>query len=900
MKKRFTVLVLLCLSMIQKTQAECVLVPLPLKDRVSASTLIVEAMVGEKTSFWDDGQRMIYTSSELHISRIYKGSELLNSSSVHIITLGGKVGMQAIKVEPELELETGEIGIFMLVHKDGQWVAESGPQGFIRIDKHTGAAHDVFYSYEAFSISNTIISLTNMAVTPVNEHLTKVRINNKRATPSISSISPKSMSAGTSTILTIKGMDFKSVRDTSSVQFRNADDGGGSFVKALKRDYISWSDTMIRLIVRTSAGTGKIRVNIGGNGIVTSSDTLKITYAHLNVVSADTMGYETQEIGMNSSSGITWKLNKSFYDSAGARSAFARSLERWRCGTYINWDTLGTVKYSDIRSDGVNMCAWDTSGAMPNGVLAQCFSFWSGCFTPGLKWYVNELDIRFRVKPTNTTNWNYTSGNTTSSQFHFESVATHELGHGHQMGHVINSLAVMHFAIANGQTKPSLSTDDISAGNYVIGKSGTSVCGKTTHKKLNSGNCAMVAPSAGFTFDTAFICKNESIKFQDSSIGNISLYSWDFGAGATPATAATLGPHTVKYTSGGIKTISLTVTTLQGTFSKTKTIQVAQDSRMISKFTYTAAEKGKVTFTNTSNNPLSSQWDFGDTDTSSMRNPMHQYTSGGSFPVTLTAANTCDTRDTSINVKFAWLNFYSNTNTVCLNEPVIYTDSSDNLVSTWQWSFPGGTPSAATGKGPHAITYSSAGNKTAGLNITVAGAPGQTYTRTNIVSAGSDTFATAAFTYGYYGQNKVGFINQSKGSISDYTWYFGDGDSSTLKDPVHQYTSANNMQVTLKVKGACNNPDTLITLRNFTSVQTPAGSSFFEVWPNPSSKFVEIRSSSQELIDVDMMDATGKVIFRKTVSGGDQIMTNMLPEGLYFLKIQSGAIMQSTRLVICR
>ena len=144
-------------------------------------------------------------------------------------------------------------------------------------------------------------------------------------------------------------------------------------------------------------------------------------------------------------------MNQKFYDSAGARGAFVRSLERWRCGTFINWDTLGHVSHSAIKPDGVNMCAWDTLNNMPNGVLAQCFSYWSGCFNPGLKWFVNELDIRFRIRPTNTTNWTYGTTQATSNQFHFESVATHELGHGHQMGHVINSAVVMHYSIANGQ-----------------------------------------------------------------------------------------------------------------------------------------------------------------------------------------------------------------------------------------------------------------------------------------------------------------------------------------------------------------------------------------------------------------------------------------------------------------
>ncbi len=882
----------------QTLKSQCVLVPLTLEERVNASTLIVEGIVSSQKSYWTDDNGMIMTSSTIQISKIYKGASLISSSSVDVVTAGGTIGLKAVKVEPELELTEGEIGIFMLVNKHGDWVAESGPQGIIRIDKHTAEASDVFNAYPANSIGNTVKDLVKSEPVNINEWLTKVRVSSKRAAPTITSISPATITAGTSTVLTIKGTNFETAIDTNSVQFRNADDGGASFIKALKRDYVSWSDTMVRLIVRAKAGTGKIRMVIGGNGVVTSNDTLKVSYAHLNVVSGDTIGYETQQIGMNSNNGITWKMNKAFFDSAGARGAFTRSLERWRCGTFINWDTLGRVNHSSIKSDGVNMCAWDTSSAMPSGVLAQCFSFWGGCFSPGLKWYVNELDIRFRIKPTTGTNWNYTSGNATSTQFHFESVAVHELGHGHQLGHVINTPVVMHYSIGNGQTKPSLSTNDISGGTYVITKSATAVCGKNAHTKLNSGNCAMVAPNANFMMNKLAICKNETITFTDSSQGNISAYAWNFGANATPATANTKGPHTVTYSAGGIKTITLTITTIQGNLQKIKTADVKNDARMVSKFTYVAEEKGTVTFTNTSNNPVASQWYFGDGDSSTVTSPVHTYPSGGTFQVKLVSTNTCETRDTTIPVKFAWLNFYTDKISPCINEAVTYFDSSDNNAASWQWNFPGGTPSTANGKGPHNVTYPSAGSKSATLNITVSGAPAQTYTKNSILTVSNDTLSKAAFIFGYYGKNIVGFQNTSQGSNMTYKWYFGDGDSSMEQHPVHQYANASNQTVRLVVSGNCSTDDTVIQLRNFTALQPVSATFAFRVSPNPADRSFTIHSAGAAPLKVDIIDATGRLVMNKEVNSGENVLTDMLPDGLYTLKIHCGSLLETSRLMI--
>ncbi|MFO8236185.1 MAG: C10 family peptidase, partial [Bacteroidales bacterium] len=58
--------------------------------------------------------------------------------------------------------------------------------------------------------------------------------------------------------------------------------------------------------------------------------------------------------------------------------------------------------------------------------------------------------------------------------------------------------------------------------------------------------------------DTAF-CTTDELTFRDQSQGYIDSYNWNFGEGAEPAYANGLGPHTVSYTTKGIKEITLTV-----------------------------------------------------------------------------------------------------------------------------------------------------------------------------------------------------------------------------------------------------------------------------------------------------------------------------------------------------
>ncbi len=657
---------------------------------------------------------------------------------------------------------------------------------------------------------------------------------------------------------------------------------------------------MIKLVVRTKAGTGKIRVLIGGNGLATSADTLQITYAHLNVVQGDSIGYETQEIGMNATNGITWKISKRFYDSAAAKGAFIRSLERWRCGTYINWDTLGKVNYSTIKSDGVNMCAWDTSSVMPSGVLAQCFSYWSGCVVGStLKWFVNELDIRFRVKPTTGTNWNYSIGTASGTQYHFETVATHELGHGHQLGHVIAPAQVMHYSIANGQVKANLTSSDIAGGNYVITKSATAICGKNAHSKLNAGNCAIVPPSVNFSISKSTICLNESTKFTDSSKGNITAYAWNFGSGASPATASTIGPHTVTYSSGGIKTIFLTLTTSTGAnINKTKNITVKADSKMKPDFTWIAAEKGKVTFANTSNNSTNNQWYFGDMDSSTSASPLHLYAAGGTYNVRLIATNTCNTEDTIKAIKFAYLNFYASPKNACIGQELTYFDSSDSNVASWNWTFTGATPANANTKGPHKVTYNGAGGKNTTLTITVSGGQSQTYTFNNTVTISSDTFVKSNFTYSNYANNIIGFTNTSAGNNRTYKWYFGDGDSSSLANPIHNYTNANNKVVKLVVKGNCNTDDTTITLRNFTDIGLIENKTALNIYPNPANEGFKLMIPLAMDMHYEICDISGKLISSGSVPSNSLISTVDMANGIYLLKLKINGSVNTARLII--
>ncbi|MGK7388969.1 MAG: PKD domain-containing protein [Candidatus Cyclobacteriaceae bacterium M2_1C_046] len=115
-------------------------------------------------------------------------------------------------------------------------------------------------------------------------------------------------------------------------------------------------------------------------------------------------------------------------------------------------------------------------------------------------------------------------------------------------------------------------------------------------------------------------------------------YLWDFGDGTT-STDPNITSHT--YSKSGTYLIQLTLS--DGTCEKSFSQSVKVTSPPpVADFEYTP-EAGclplKVTFSNLSEFADQFLWEFGDGDTSTLENPVHTYTTPGTYSVKLTASN---------------------------------------------------------------------------------------------------------------------------------------------------------------------------------------------------------------------------------------------------------------------
>ncbi len=131
-----------------------------------------------------------------------------------------------------------------------------------------------------------------------------------------------------------------------------------------------------------------------------------------------------------------------------------------------------------------------------------------------------------------------------------------------------------------------------------------------------------------------------TILFENSS-ENATSYEWQFGDGSTSSEES----PSHEYITGGTYTVKLTATGEGGQHmvEKQVLIQASQSqTNPVANFTFSGANNPapcNVSFTNTSSNATSYQWDFGDGSSSTQQNPSHTYTAGGAYSVTLKAIN---------------------------------------------------------------------------------------------------------------------------------------------------------------------------------------------------------------------------------------------------------------------
>jgi gliding motility-associated-like protein len=217
-------------------------------------------------------------------------------------------------------------------------------------------------------------------------------------------------------------------------------------------------------------------------------------------------------------------------------------------------------------------------------------------------------------------------------------------------------------------------------------------------------------------------------------------------------------------------------------------------------------------------NPSSWFWDFGNGATSTLQNPSTTYFTPGIYSVTLTVKNVQGsntlTRTQYITIyDKPTVNFIVSDSNGCFPLRSQFTDLSTASAGTtnaaWFWDFGDGTQS--TQKNPLHV-YTTAGNFTVNVKVTndkgcYAVLAKQAYIKVvnGVASAFTNTLPTVCRP-----PYNISFTNSSTGpGTLSWFWDFGDGSTSTNPNPLHTYSTPGNYTVSLATTSSVGCSDTL-------------------------------------------------------------------------------------------
>jgi len=224
-----------------------------------------------------------------------------------------------------------------------------------------------------------------------------------------------------------------------------------------------------------------------------------------------------------------------------------------------------------------------------------------------------------------------------------------------------------------------------------------------------------------------------------------------------------------------------------------------------------------VTFTGTGTDPdglwMAYIWDFGDGTSFKQKDAEHTYPTAGSYTATLTVidGNLAETKDTVIiavgqtanQPPTATISANPMSGTVPLQVGFSGSGSDpDGTIVSYSWAFGDGTSSTQQ---VTTHTYQSAGTYAARLTVTDNGGATGSATVTITVSTPSNrppTATASANPTSGVAPLVVSFTGSGSdpdGTIASYAWTFGDGTTSSVRNPSHTYSSAGNYTATLTV-----------------------------------------------------------------------------------------------------
>ncbi|MBP7809635.1 MAG: PKD domain-containing protein [Bacteroidia bacterium] len=340
-------------------------------------------------------------------------------------------------------------------------------------------------------------------------------------------------------------------------------------------------------------------------------------------------------------------------------------------------------------------------------------------------------------------------------------------------------------------------------------------CSDTATQSIN----VFPKPIASFTVNTTPGCSPLALTFTNTSTGALN-YNWDFGDGNNSILTSPVHTYTNATLFAQTFTVQLIATNSNGC-TDTTTQVITTFPKPLFTFTMIPASGCSPLNVNFPTIPgaVTTNWDFGDGNTSTSLNPTHTFTnttlSNLTFTVTLIAQNAFMCVDTAYGMPIVFpkpiANFLRNPVSGCSPLLVNFVNTSTLNVGN-NWDFDDGNLSTLTNPAHTFTTNNTSSNTVYNVQLLVISADGcrdsvqKTVTLLPLPQADFSVDTPAC------SPKILTFTNLSSGA-NTYNWNFGNSNTSTATSPTQQYINNSGINQTYTVQliatNAVNCKDTL-------------------------------------------------------------------------------------------
>lgn len=332
-----------------------------------------------------------------------------------------------------------------------------------------------------------------------------------------------------------------------------------------------------------------------------------------------------------------------------------------------------------------------------------------------------------------------------------------------------------------------------------------------------------VNPLPTATFSPVNACVNSNVVLNNTSSiaspDNIQTTSWNFGAGANPATGTGTNVTPLVYTTPGIKNITLNLTSNNScTATITQTVEVY--AQPVANFSTTSVCQGTATAYTDLSTPTGSitnwAWDFtnnGSTDNTTNA-PSNLFSPSGTYTTGLVVTDNHGCKDTTTSVVNVWGHAIPDfvPSNVCFGSASTFSNTTNTSTNanvggtpTWAWNFGDGSATNTLQDPTYTYTSTVITNYNVTLTVTTTNGCVDNITKNVIVNV----IPTATFTPVNACMNSNVLLNNASSvplpdNISSYSWNFGTGAAPTTTSnvqnpPLLTYNSSGVKTITLTI-----------------------------------------------------------------------------------------------------